>query len=347
MNLLNPSYKIVAVVLLAYTLFYGLKTPLAPSVYKVQSSINADAVVLDIELYNLNAHNSTIDLYLEDDGDKWQAKSIAILDATHVQAVFEKQARTNRTQNLFLTYQSANLGGKNSFLNAIQVPMAYLQNENQIATAIEKSTEWHEGMQVFPFREQLYETIRNLFFHVPMWFVMLFLSAISLYYSISYLKNPSVRKDMIASQAIKVAVLFGALGLVTGSIWARFTWGSFWVSQDVKLNGAAISMLLYLAYLWLRSATKDDLSRAKLSAVYNIFAFTLMMVFMMILPRMLDSLHPGNGGNPAFSKYDLDSSLRTVFYPAVLSWILLAIWILEIRIRLCKIKPSAKSIYGK
>lgn len=48
---------------------------------------------------------------------------------------------------------------------------------------------------------------------------------------------------------------------------------------------------------------------------------------------MNDSLHPGNGGNPGFNKYDLDSKMRMVFYPAVIGWILMALWITQLRIR--------------
>jgi heme exporter protein C len=46
------------------------------------------------------------------------------------------------------------------------------------------------------------------------------------------------------------------------------------------------------------------------------------------------SVHPGNGGNPAFAKYDLDSAMRMVFYPAVLAWIFLGIWIMTLVIRI-------------
>ena len=93
-------------------------------------------------------------------------------------------------------------------------------------------------------------------------------------------------------------------------------------------------MLVYLAYMILRGSLDDEHKRARLSAVYSIFAFTLMLVFIMILPRLTDSLHPGNGGNPAFSSYDLDNRMRTVFYPAVIGWTLLAAWITEIRVRM-------------
>jgi heme exporter protein C len=59
-----------------------------------------------------------------------------------------------------------------------------------------------------------------------------------------------------------------------------------------------------------------------------------MIVFIGILPRMTDSLHPGNGGNPAFGSYDLDNGMRLVFYPAVIGWILMGWWIATLRVRL-------------
>jgi len=61
-----------------------------------------------------------------------------------------------------------------------------------------------------------------------------------------------------------------------------------------------------------------------------------------ILPRMTDSLHPGNGGNPGFNSYDLDSSMRLVFYPAVLAWILVGVWIANLKFRLRLIENNLK-----
>ena len=116
-------------------------------------------------------------------------------------------------------------------------------------------------------------------------------------------------------------------------LWARFTWGAYWVN-DPKLNGAAIAILIYLAYFILRQSFDDERKRARLSAVYNIFAFIFMIVFIGILPRLTDSLHPGNGGNPAFSQYDLNSDMRKVFYPAVIGWALVGYWIVQIRLRI-------------
>jgi heme exporter protein C len=179
----------------------------------------------------------------------------------------------------------------------------------------------------------LNETIRNMHFHVTMWFGMMILLIVSLINSIRYLGNPDSHIDLLAEESARVAMLFGILGLLTGMIWAKFTWGAWWVN-DVQLNGAAATMLVYAAYFILRGSMEDADKRARISAVYSIFAFALMIVFIVVLPRMSDSLHPGRGGNPGFSSYDLDKNLRMVFYPAILGWTLLGVWIMTIRIRI-------------
>jgi heme exporter protein C len=184
----------------------------------------------------------------------------------------------------------------------------------------------------------LNETIRNVYYHVPVWFAMLFMMTLSLVYSLMALSSNEIKKDSKAYNAAVVGFFFSIPGLLTGSIWARYTWGTWWTFQDPKLNGVAISILIYLAYFILRSSIDDESKRARISAVYNIFAYVMMNVFIMVLPRLTDSLHPGNGGNPAFAKYDLDDNMRMVFYPAVAGWILFSFWLYEIKNRITFIK---------
>lgn len=179
----------------------------------------------------------------------------------------------------------------------------------------------------------LNETIRVLHFHVPMWFGMLFLFMGSVIHAIRYLSNGSGKFDIYSHQLARVGVVFGILGMLSGMFWATFTWGEPW-SSDPKQNASAIGLLIYFAYFILRGSIQDEQQRARISAVYNIFAFAALIPLLFILPRMTDSLHPGNGGNPGFNAYDLDSNLRLVFYPAVLGWTLLGFWIATQQIRL-------------
>jgi heme exporter protein C len=184
-----------------------------------------------------------------------------------------------------------------------------------------------------PARDILNESIRNLYFHVSMWFAMITMMTISLVYSIKYLAGYKRPFDNRANLFAEMGLVFSFLGIVTGALWAKFTWGAFW-TNDPKLNGTAITILIYLAYFILRGSMDDQDKKARIAAVYNIFAFVLMIVFIGILPRITDSLHPGNGGNPGFNQYDMDSSMRQVFYPAVLGWILFGVWVAGIRYRI-------------
>ncbi|WEK18337.1 MAG: cytochrome c biogenesis protein CcsA [Candidatus Pedobacter colombiensis] len=178
----------------------------------------------------------------------------------------------------------------------------------------------------------LHESIRNLYFHVPMWFGMIVLFSVSVYHSIKFLSNNNAEHDLKAVESVNAGIIFGVLGIITGAIWAKFTWGQAW-SFDVKQNFAAIALLLYFAYLVLRNAIDEEQKRAKIAAIYNIFAFPMMVVLLFVLPRLSDSLHPGNGGNPGFNSYDLDSRMRAVFYPACIGWILIGYWIYTILYR--------------
>jgi heme exporter protein C len=180
----------------------------------------------------------------------------------------------------------------------------------------------------------LNETIRNVYYHVPIWFAMLFQMGYSVVYAVKQLSKNDLKTDIISHQAAQTGLFFALPGLLTGSMWAKFTWGTWWTFQDPKLNGVAIAVLIYLAYFILRSSIDDEQKRARIGAVYNIFAFVMMFVFIMILPRLTDSLHPGNGGNPAFGKYDLDNNMRMIFYPAVIGWVLFSLWILDVKKRL-------------
>jgi len=178
----------------------------------------------------------------------------------------------------------------------------------------------------------LNETIRVLHFHVPMWFGMVIILLISIVYSIRYLSTGNLKYDLFAVECVNTGVVLGLLGIVTGMLWANYTWGSPW-HGDPKQNGAAIALLVYLAYLVLRNSMDENQQKARVSNVYNIFAFAAMVPLLFILPRLTSSVHPGSGGNPGFNAYDLDSNLRIVFYPAVVGWTLLGLWIATIRYR--------------
>lgn len=189
-----------------------------------------------------------------------------------------------------------------------------------------------------PDLDGVHQTIRNLYFHVCMWFVMIIMLGISVIYSVKYLSGFDRKNDIIAVEAANVGILFGILGIITGTFWAKFAWGQWWVN-DPKLNGAAIGLLAYFAYMVLRSSLDDNNKRARISAVYNIFAFVIFILFILFLPKMSGgSLHPGDGKDSVMPVFTLDNRLRMVFYPAIAGWALIGFWILNLKIRYRKLK---------
>ena len=169
-----------------------------------------------------------------------------------------------------------------------------------------------------------------------MWFGMFAMLITSFIYSLRYLRGFREKEDIRAVEAVNTGMMFGILGIITGMVWANYTWGAPWV-KDPKLNGAAVGLFIYMAYLILRGSIDDHQKRAKVSAVYNIFAFILWIVFVLILPRLSgESIHPGRETSPVLPMH-LDPGMRFVFYPAMLGWVLLGFWILQIRVRIGKL----------
>jgi heme exporter protein C len=196
----------------------------------------------------------------------------------------------------------------------------------------------------------LNETIRNLYFHVCMWMGMMTVFAISVVYSIRYLRSNNYRYDVYAKSYAAIGTLFGILGYLTGAIWASYTWltdqgqSMATILKEPKLIGAAIALLIYGAYFVLRGSFTDIDKRARISSVYNIFAFVMLFPSIWIIPRLVGSLHPGapgsDSGNPALNFNDVDSRLRMVFYPAIIGWTLLGIWIATLKIRVELLKDK-------
>jgi heme exporter protein C len=193
------------------------------------------------------------------------------------------------------------------------------------------------------------ETIRNLFYHVGMWMAMMVLFICSFYHSIKYLHTNNLKSDIAARSYAVVGILFGILGYATGAIWMSYTWAdpnnptfeSFGaIAREPKLIGAAVALLIYFAYLILRDSIQDIDKKARISAVYNIFAFAMLFPTIWIVPRILPSLHPGQEGNPALNFKDLDATMRLVYYPAVIGWTLLGVWIATLKIRIGTVKEN-------
>lgn len=342
-------WKILGVVMFIYVLLFGFLTPLKPGIATVSPITipSGGELYLDITSYNtryLDAKELRVWLKI-DSLHIIASKKVTIESDNQVKAQFTIPAHlpTNALSASTDLIVDSDSDGYALLPNAVFVSQDKKQINNVAGSQLWQSaaiTDIHQPTGIkFPYRNILNESVRNLFFHVAIWFAMFALLIGALYYSIMYLRKANRLHDIYASSLTSVAIVYGLIGMATGSFWAKYTWGQFWIN-DVKLNMSAVALLIYLAYWILRSSMKDQDQRARISAAYSIFAFAALIPLLFVIPRLTDSMHPGNGGNPALSEDDMDNTLRFAFYPAIISMTLIGIWISTLAIRFEVIKES-------
>jgi heme exporter protein C len=339
-------WKFSGAVIMIYVILVGMLTPLKPGITSTgpSSALAGKRVEMAVTGYNTHfktAHNHRAWLKL----DSLHTLPVSVIETqteTEATLVFdlpEAFPDGSKMRPLTLIVDNEEDG---AFVqpNALFVTVSDTTANDASGWKKELAGQFHQPEYFrFPYRNILNETIRNTFFHVAIWFAMFILLIAGLYHAVMYLKTQQLEYDIRSSSYNKIAIMYGILGLLTGSVWAKFTWNAFWTT-DVKLNMTAVAMLIYLAYLVLRGAGQDTDRRAKISASYSIFAFLALIPLVFVIPRMTDSLHPGNGGNPALGGEDLNNTLRIVFYPAIAGLTLLGIWMASLLIRYEKLKDN-------
>lgn len=173
---------------------------------------------------------------------------------------------------------------------------------------------------------------RVLYFHVPMSWISVLAFFMSMWYSIRYLKTREADYDLKSYSSAQLGFLFCILATATGSLWAKFNWGSFW-NWDPRQTSIFILLMIYGAYFALRSAIDSDEQRAKLSSVYSIIAGVTVPFFVFIMPRLVESLHPDPIINSQ-GKIHMDSTMLTVFLTSLVGFTMLYLWILNMKFRL-------------
>ncbi|HLX11363.1 MAG TPA: cytochrome c biogenesis protein [Bacteroidota bacterium] len=190
---------------------------------------------------------------------------------------------------------------------------------------------WYE----FPLIPGLEQKARILFFHVPMSWTTVVAFIVAMGYGIKFLVKKNLDDDIKSTASAGLGLMFCILATVTGSLWAKFNWGSFW-NWDPRETSIFILLLIYGAYFSLRSAVEDETKRATLAAVYSIIAGVTVPFFIFIMPRILSSLHPEPIIN-AQGKVEMNSTMLAVFLSSVAGFTGLYFWMWNLRVRLERI----------
>ncbi len=186
---------------------------------------------------------------------------------------------------------------------------------------------WYE-MPIVP---GLGDKARIIFFHVPTAWVSVIAFISSLYFGIKYLRTKEFVNDIKSSTAASLGFLFCILATLTGAIWAKFSWGTYW-NWDPRQTSIFILLLIYGAYFTLRSSIENEEKKATLSAVYSIIAGLTVPFFIFIMPRIVSSLHPDPIVNPQ-AKIHMNPTMLTIFLISLLAFTGVYLWIFILKIR--------------
>ncbi len=144
---------------------------------------------------------------------------------------------------------------------------------------------------IVPPAEGLGNLVRIIYFHVPTAWLAVIAFFTSAYFAAQYLRRADSSSDESSARAVKIGFISVILSTISGAIFSKLTWGAYW-NWDPRQTTIFVLILIYGAYLTLRSAVTDRRTRAKVSAVYSLLSVLTVPFLVFILPRMYFSLHP-------------------------------------------------------
>jgi len=203
---------------------------------------------------------------------------------------------------------------------------------------VPQPSEWYQ----FPLIPGLEEKAKIIFFHVPTAWLSVIAFLMAMVYGIKYLRHQNLDDDAKSNAALQLGMVFCVLATVTGSIWAKFTWGAFW-HWDPRETSIFILLLIYGSLFALRTAVENEDKRARLSAVYSIIAFLTVPFFIFIMPRIMTGLHPGSANDDTSGPvvdFKMNRNMQFVFYISLIAFTILYYWMWSVRYKVLIIKDT-------
>lgn len=205
-----------------------------------------------------------------------------------------------------------------------------------MAAVVAAACLWPEPAEGF-----LGESSRIVFFHVPCAWTSTLAFLVAAAYSLVYLRSRNPWHDEIAAAAVRLGLLFGVLTLITGSLFAKIMWGSWW-NWDPRESSYLLLVFLYGAYLFLRASIDAPERRARIAAAYALFAAVLMPFLVFVAPRVTASLHPQTVINPQ-GRILMDTPTKVVFFGALFGFSGLFLWLLSLEARLERLERGRRN----
>jgi heme exporter protein C len=176
---------------------------------------------------------------------------------------------------------------------------------------------------------------RVFYFHVAAGWVGMLGFLVAALAGIAYLRSADRKWDIVGVAAVEIGITFIFINIVTGSIWARPIWNTWW-TWDPRLTTATIMELIYAAYLMLRSGLEDPDRRARFGAVYAIIGF-VSVPLTFLSARLFRTIHPvviGSGDPGAQGTFDMTPEMARTFMFSLLTFTFIFVNLLWHRVRL-------------
>jgi heme exporter protein C len=193
-----------------------------------------------------------------------------------------------------------------------------------------------------PLARKLFEQTRIIYWHIPVAWVTVVAFLVCGWQSARYLRSRDLAHDAGAATAASLGLLFCALATVTGAIFSKGMWGAYW-NWDPRQTSIFFLLLIYAAYLTLRAAVPEPARRARLSAVYGLFAAAVTPLLIFVVPRLFFTLHPDPIVN-ASGKLEMHPRMFQVFMASLAGFTVLFFWVysLEVRVRLAALRAEGE-----
>ena len=189
-------------------------------------------------------------------------------------------------------------------------------------------------------QQQIGEASRIFYYHIPVAWLTVVAYSINLIFSIKYLKTKAEIDDYRALWAAEIGTMFCVLATISGSLFAKVTWGIYWNWSEPRMLSIFVLLMIYGAYLALRGATSSPERRGTMAAVYSIFVFPTVPFFIFVMPRMMASLHPSDSVVDSNLKFQMSGDVGWIFFISLAAFTALFFWLYTLGIRLHRVKIS-------
>ena len=186
---------------------------------------------------------------------------------------------------------------------------------------------------------------RVFYFHVSTGWVGMIGFLLAVFSGIMFLMKGDMKWDIIGLAGIEVGLVFSLINIVTGAIWARPIWNTWW-TWDPRLVTATIMELVYLAYLMLRQGIEDPERRARFGAIYAIIGFASVPLSFLSI-RIWRTIHPvvvGSNDPGAQGSFDMTPDMQTAFFFSLFTFTVFAIALLWHRIRIGRLQDKVDRV---